>query len=112
MATRVNVSNEKFVEACLESSTIAEVAAKTGLAATTVQQRRVRLRNSGTPLPEFTRGGGRKASKADLTAINALIAAKTGKSVDEVKAAGEALVAAHAERTADEVAAVEGEVAK
>ena len=105
MANRVNVSTEAFVKACLESKTIAEIAEKTGLAVSTVQQRRVRLRNDGTPLPELQRGGGRKASKADMTAINALIAQHTGKSVEDVAKEGAALVAAHAERTAEEVAA-------
>ena len=106
MATRVNVSNEAFVKACLESTTIAEIAVKTGLAETTVQQRRVRLRKkNGVALPQLARGGGRKASAADLSGINAMIAQHTGRTVDEVAAEGAALIVAP---VADEVPAVEG----
>lgn len=114
MATRVNVSNEVFVKACLENTTIEGISKATGLAETTVQQRRVRLRNSGVALPELTRGGGRKATPADMTAINALIAKHTGKSEDEIAKEAADLVAKHAERTADEVVAppADGEVAK
>lgn len=111
--TRVSVSNEDFVKACLASKNIAEVSALTGLKETTVQQRRVRLRNLGVPLPEFTRGGGRKATAADMSAINALIASSLGKSAEDVSKEGAELVAAHVERTAEEVSAtppVEGEV--
>lgn len=111
--TRVSVSDEAFVKACLASKNIAEVATATGLAETTVQQRRVRLRNKGVALPEFTRGGGRKATPADLTAINALIASSLGKSAEDLSKEGAALVAAHAERTAEEVVSppqAEGEV--
>lgn len=104
MKTRVTVSDEKFIEACLASTNIEGVAKATGLAETTVQQRRVRLRNRGVALPEFTRGGGRKANTADLSKFNDLIAKHTGKSVEDVAKEGASLVEEHAKRLADEVA--------
>lgn len=106
---RVNVSNEDFVAACLGAKSIEDIAKATGLAATTVQQRRVRLRNAGVPIAELTRGGGRKASKTDLASLNSLIAKHTGKSVEEVAKESEALVAAHAERTAEKAVKSETE---
>lgn len=109
MATRVNVSNEAFIKACLESTNIGEVAAKTGLAPTSVQQRRVRMRNDGVALPEFTRGGERKASKLDVAAINDMIAKQLGKSAEDVSKESAALVSAHAERTAEDTLADEVE---
>ncbi len=95
-----NVSNEVFVKACLSSKNIQEVALATGLKISTVSQRRSKLRSMGLALPEYSRGGNRVANATDLEAISKLIAESTGKSVDDVKAEGEALKEKHAKRTA------------
>lgn len=99
---RVVVSDEKFVEACLaQGATIESIAKATGLAPSTVQQRRVRLRNRGVPLPELARGGGRRATQEDLRALNALIAKGTNKTVEELEKESQELVAAHEQRQAE-----------
>jgi transposase len=99
---RVTVSDKAFVEACMAAgATIESIAKSTGLAASTVQQRRVRMRNRGVPLPELARGGGRRATAEDLKELTNLIAQGTGRKVEELEKQSQELVAAHAERTAD-----------
>lgn len=115
MATkeRVVVSDQKFVEACMTNgATIESIAKATGLAPSTVQQRRVRMRNRGVPLPELARGGGRRATPEDLKALTDLIAKGTNKSVEELEKESQSLVAAHEQRQAGRDAEGEGEADK
>lgn len=93
-----SVSDKDFVAACLKAKSIDEIAEATGLAKTTVQQRRVRLHNAGVALPPLQRGGGRKAGSKDLSELNKMIAEQLGKSVEEVEKEAQQLKQAHAER--------------
>lgn len=103
------VSDKDFVAACLKAKSIDEIAEATGLAKTTVQQRRVRLHNAGVALPALQRGGGRKAGSKDLSELNKLIAEQLGKPVEEVEKEAQELKQAHAERVAERAAEKEAE---
>lgn len=100
---RNRVSREKFIEvnvqAHKEGKPIAWIAEQLGLTPAYVAQRRTSLRTAGVALPELSRGG--SANRMNVGEAQALLAKLTGQSVEEVKAEGEKLVAAAAERKAE-----------
>ena len=72
MAKKITVSDENFVLACIDNSTVAAISAKLGLKPATVASRANKLRKAGVNLPEFDR-----ATKVlDVAGLNALIAAE------------------------------------
>lgn len=113
MATAKNrVSVEKFIEvnheAHKDGKGIKFIAEKLGLSEAYVAQRRTTLRSKGVALPELNRGG--SANKMDVGAAQALLAKLTGQTVETVKAEGDKLIAAVAERAVERAAAATTEV--
>lgn len=87
-AKKDRVSLEVFLQAWEGSTTVKEVANKTGLKETSIQARASKYRNDyGIPLKNFTRGGG---AKIDKQAALAFLANLRGVEVSELTAKPEA----------------------
>ena len=67
--TKPRVRDVDFVKACVDSSSCAEVADKTGLALASVAQRMTKLRKKGVNLAKYARAQG----STDVEGLNALI---------------------------------------
>lgn len=84
------LSNLEFVKASVGLTSIAAIAAATGLSETTVQQKRVQLRKAGWDLPELPRGvktGGAGKSQAPTVEELTELAKLTGKTLEELQLA-------------------------
>jgi hypothetical protein len=102
MAVRKVVSNEDFFKACVESSSIKELAEKSGLAESSCSARRVNMRKNGWVIPEFGRGvkagTSRKDNKPTPEQLQ-LQATLLGKTVDEIQLESVKVVTTVAERS-------------
>lgn len=100
------VSLEQFVKAWESSDSVAQVAAKTKLKATSVQARASKYRGLGIPLKEMPRGGG---AKLNVNEAQELLAKLRGVSVDVVATAAKEAEAKRAERKAEREAGEKSE---
>jgi hypothetical protein len=88
---RTHVSNEQFVQKCVEASQQGKgnkwIADQLGMKPATATQRRAMLKAKGVKFPESSRSG----NKVDADSLNTIIANMTNTPLKDVKAAGESL---------------------
>lgn len=83
---RRRFNDAEFVQACVQSTNVAELAKLTGLTVTTCNQRRSQLRGKGWPIPEYKKGATGQKHTGPTDADFETMAKVMGKTVEEVKA--------------------------